>query len=182
MRGKEQQLTNAADQVRITPACAGKSGRFDRLSGCPRDHPRMCGEKEAFSPAEIRYWGSPPRMRGKAFLTECRSAGVGITPAHAGKRKRNKWHTCNRWDHPRTCGEKMDGVKKGNLALGSPPHMRGKVMNGIHDKSVPRITPAHAGKRSGPLPAAVPAGPAGSCPASRPSQFPPRMTVIRPRP
>jgi len=28
----------------------------------------------------------------------------------------------------------------------------------------------------------VPAGPAGSCPASRPSQFPPRMTVISPRP
>ena len=25
MRGKEQQLTNAADQVRITPAYAGKS-------------------------------------------------------------------------------------------------------------------------------------------------------------
>ena len=30
--------------------------------------------------------------------------------------------------------------------------------------------------------AAAPAGPAGSCPASRPSQFPPRITVISPRP
>ena len=52
----------------------------------------------------------------------------------------------------------------------------------ILEKLDERITPACAGKRSGPSPAAVPAGPAGSCPASRPSQFPPRMTVIRPRP
>ena len=182
MRGKEQQLTNAADQVRITPACAGKSGRFDRLSGCPRDHPRMCGEKEAFSPAEIRYWGSPPRMRGKAFLTECRSAGVGITPACAGKRR---WPGCSggsAGDHPRVCGEKSHQRGLGLLLLGSPPHVRGKGVRYLCIVLFAGITPACAGKRSGPLPAAVPAGLAGSCPASRPSQFPPRMTVISPRP
>ena len=65
---------------------------------------------------------------------------------------------------------------------GSPPRMRGKGPVNRRTGKKPGITPACAGKRSGPLPAAVPAGPAGSCPASRPSQFPPRMTVISPRP
>ena len=45
MRGKVKDLRDGLGLERITPACAGKSGRFDRLSGCPRDHPRVCGEK-----------------------------------------------------------------------------------------------------------------------------------------
>ena len=70
-----------------------------------------------------------------------------ITPAHAGKRLLTTSKLIPARDHPRTCGEKMDGVKKGTLALGSPPHMRGKgkVFFGADLSS--GITPAHAGKR-----------------------------------
>ena len=69
-----------------------------------------------------------------------------ITPAHAGKRLLTTSKLIPARDHPRTCGEKMDGVKKGTLALGSPPHMRGKgkVFFGADLSS--GITPAHAGK------------------------------------
>ena len=65
-------------------------------------------------------------MRGKVLAISFLSALSRITPAHAGK--------------------SMDGVKKGNLALGSPPHMRGKV--GWHSVVAHQngITPAHAGK------------------------------------
>ena len=54
--------------VRITPACAGKS-RCWRLHGRHGwDHPRVCGEKNRvqYQPARLR--GSPPRVRGKAFI------------------------------------------------------------------------------------------------------------------
>ena len=45
MRGKEQQLTNAADQVRITPAHAGKRSCHTHQRVQVEDHPRTCGEK-----------------------------------------------------------------------------------------------------------------------------------------
>ena len=45
VRGKEQQLTNAADQVRITPAYAGKSCSYNSRTTASGDHPRMCREK-----------------------------------------------------------------------------------------------------------------------------------------
>ena len=85
VRGKEQQLTNAADQVRITPAYAGKStptaGRFGQC----RDHPRTCGEKGQ-RPLHGRYpLGSPPHMRGKVLQNGVLAFEFGITPACAGK-------------------------------------------------------------------------------------------------
>ena len=49
-------------------------------------------------------------------------------------------------DHPRTCGEKCFRCGYIHLALGSPPHMRGKVKAIYKDNADTRITPAHAGK------------------------------------
>ena len=69
----------------ITPACAGKSAYLSPEDTAGRDHPRVCGEKETGEYWNDKHKGSPPRVRGKAFLTECRCAGVGITPACAGK-------------------------------------------------------------------------------------------------
>ena len=126
VRGKGDCVLQLFDRDGITPACAGKRGSTISTFSSVRDHPRICGEKEAFSPAEIRYWGSPPRMRGKAFLTECRSAGVGITPAHAGKRPLRPSGDTRGWDHPRVCGEKHYRDHNWSYQGGSPPHMRGK--------------------------------------------------------
>ena len=50
-------------------------------------------------------------------------------------------------DHPRLCGEKISPFLALNMVVGSPPPMRGKVIN--HDRFLfaGGITPAYAGKR-----------------------------------
>ena len=193
VRGKERDPAFNTAQQRITPAYAGKSHFVTSFHLSKRDHPRMCGEKRGRPSTKISSMGSPPHVRGKGLFCRCAAACPGITPACAGKRL----HTCGRCgcprDHPRMCGEKSTVYPTMLQIEGSPPHVRGKEVEHRAGVAVLRITPACAGKSqglnifhtkrsSGPLPAAVPAGPAGSCPASRPSQFPPRMTVIRPRP
>ena len=167
---------------RITPAYAGK-GCGDKVKHCfHEDHPRVCGEKMSnFSRCSF-IMGSPPHVRGKAAAESLQIQRLRITPACAGKSHWSGSQAPRGWDHPRVCGEKDLTSGTQTLLQGSPPHVRGKGCTSGLAPVPPRITPACAGKRSGPLPAAVPAGPAGSCPASRPSQFPPRMTVISPRP
>ena len=44
-RGKVDALETANDDIRITPACAGKSGYVLSRIGDNKDHPRICGEK-----------------------------------------------------------------------------------------------------------------------------------------
>ena len=86
----------------------------------------MCGEKSPLGPCGPVSPGSPPRMRGKGNLKIALVLGVGITPAHAGKR-----------DSPRP-----DRPSAG----GSPPHMRGKGVGAAFRAILGGITPAHAGK------------------------------------
>ena len=50
-------------------------------------------------------------------------------------------------DHPRLCGEKFLFACRGTSTKGSPPPMRGKVVNVIRVVPKSRITPAYAGKR-----------------------------------
>ena len=111
------------------------------------DHPRVCGEKPALNPAACPALGSPPRMRGKAIQTRSEREIHGITPAYAGKRTICKDVTKTRQDHPRVCGEKLNGNAKGQAATGSPPRMRGKEVRGQDVADARRITPAYAGKR-----------------------------------
>ncbi len=66
MRGKGQPLYIVVSESGITPACAGKSLVRELLLIVSRDHPRVCGEKEAGALSEVYETGSPPRVRGKA--------------------------------------------------------------------------------------------------------------------
>ena len=86
-------------------------------------------------------------MRGKGgILGRLRLTG-GITPAHAGKSISKRIDPVKRWDHPRTCGEKILEDYANETTMGSPPHMRGKAQ-GMKLKYISTgITPAHAGKR-----------------------------------
>ena len=86
MRGKEKGINFPASKVGITPAYAGKSTPSLSHRGSLRDHPRVCGEKARTLIVQNEPQGSPPRMRGKAFLRQCGYSLVGITPAYAGKR------------------------------------------------------------------------------------------------
>ena len=91
--------------------------------------------------------GSPPPMRGKGHAGALAHAGVGITPAYAGKRMGLTATGRGSWDHPRLCGEKTGTKYMWTLTTGSPPPMRGKVHKKETSYLCIRITPAYAGKR-----------------------------------
>mgnify|MGYP000653174988 CR=1 FL=1 len=199
MRGKAPINRHQAEEHGITLAYAGKSCPPQAPTFTRQDHPRVCGEKPCPLMLARLLEGSPPRMRGKAVpvaavavaagITPARAGkslpctgssvlgrdpprmrgkvlgagegrdGVGITPAYAGKRKMREWIPSACRDHPRVCGEKF------------------------HPASDRKLGRVRGTKRSsGPAPAAAPAGLAGSCPASPPWSYPPRITVISPRP
>ena len=85
-------------------------------------------------------------MRGKGNSKTLLPAWTRITPAYAGKRQPEKNPYPSEKDHPRLCGEKFSAPFTCPCFLGSPPPMRGKVYFVQVYKSVPRITPAYAGK------------------------------------
>ncbi len=135
-------------QSGITPAHAGKSGCSVAWHVFVQDHPRTCGEKRVRLAFISGIWGSPPHMRGKGVLPPMLWLWPGITPAHAGKSWYAPFRYCITWDHPRTCGEKYQWKAGADTAIGSPPHMRGKVCVASHKSAYTGITPAHAGKRT----------------------------------
>ena len=86
MRGKGASTPCCTPGCRITPAYAGKSDFTSDFLTLFWDHPRVCGEKHSFALHDLHHTGSPPRMRGKAKLTDTGIDAAGITPAYAGKR------------------------------------------------------------------------------------------------
>ena len=96
--------------------------------------------------------GSPPPMRGKDINHCVYLISLGITPAHAGKRRKFLPEVVTHEDHPRPCGEKRAPHQHGHGLGGSPPPMRGKAQSAKPSKPPNRITPAHAGKSARDLP------------------------------
>ena len=146
MRGKEKSEKIVEQNLRITPAYAGKSYR--RISADPihQDHPRLCGEKLEMLYPVGHFGGSPPPMRGKAFRKICNDLFNRITPAYAGKSHIfEEWTRANK-DHPRLCGEKFFRHQPRHRVPGSPPPMRGKAQEMVKLPQSRRITPAYAGK------------------------------------
>ena len=132
----------------ITPAHAGNS-LFPRPGGMPSwDHPRTCGEQNALISLYKRSQGSPPHMRGTGKQGEFSKLNVRITPAHAGNSYLQGCRQHKAQDHPRTCGEQRSGNEYKTVPVGSPPHMRGTVLQVQRIKQPQRITPAHAGNRN----------------------------------
>ena len=86
-------------------------------------------------------------MRGKATTSSLPFPISGITPAYAGKSRTLLRCVLLRWDHPRVCGEKTAREFITYLIQGSPPRMRGKVIDLCEEKGIDGITPAYAGKR-----------------------------------
>ena len=86
VRGKELRLVLYCQRSGITPACAGKRSLHANSFTLKWDHPRVCGEKNISPLRLLRPWGSPPRVRGKAYSKVKPDEYMGITPACAGKR------------------------------------------------------------------------------------------------
>ena len=146
MRGKGSSGKRRFHLRRITPAYAGKSDMHANGFCCPKDHPRVCGEKHGRDRRRGRGRGSPPRMRGKAPQQMLLRSTSGITPAYAGKRQKKGDLKNDTQDHPRVCGEKLAFFVFCPYVLGSPPRMRGKGKSSGSTTRIPRITPAYAGK------------------------------------
>ena len=73
------------DEIRITPAGAGKTyGKFG-MNPNVRDHPRRCGENIIRLMRSVANAGSPPQVRGKQINVKDVIIEPGITPAGAGK-------------------------------------------------------------------------------------------------
>ena len=90
--------------------------------------------------------GSPPQVRGKLRTSHTRLRPTGITPAGAGKTRKHR--ACQRGfkDHPRRCGENRKRSIEIRRTQGSPPQVRGKLVNCGFVCLCIRITPAGAGK------------------------------------
>ena len=106
MRGKGHVAAPVGGLPRITPAHAGKSLYEAALEVLRKDHPRPCGEKIKDVLDFTINTGSPPPMRGKVAIETLEGYPLGITPAHAGKRRGRHISDRRRRDHPRPCGEK----------------------------------------------------------------------------
>ena len=85
MRGKRERANEQTQKGRITPACAGKTEKKLEAEELNRDHPRVCGENQAWILLEDLRRGSPPRVRGKLVKAGVSRVELRITPACAGK-------------------------------------------------------------------------------------------------
>ena len=146
MRGKDNVIYPVLREERITPAYAGKSCFHHIEQPFPEDHPRLCGEKQPDTFGQLTQLGSPPPMRGKEMEKESIERDIRITPAYAGKRRKDHSGGHEQQDHPRLCGEKLSDFSIIPKVLGSPPPMRGKENACVTDEGNIGITPAYAGK------------------------------------
>ena len=130
----------------ITPACAGKTcpGLTGRSNSS--DHPRMRGEDETFREMQGIAAGSPPHARGRPHSGQVLSSQRGITPACAGKTRRESPTRKQPPDHPRMRGEDRRANRVLGAEAGSPPHARGRHRAGLRLLNAAGITPACAGK------------------------------------
>ena len=112
----------------------------------------MGGEKLTFGLYIKSSYGSPPRGRGKGCRIHSGIKPPRITPAWAGKSR--KQQRKNRWkqDHPRMGGEKISTHCSQWSSVGSPPHGRGKAWKPGEKRPDSGITPAWAGKSTPSLP------------------------------
>ena len=105
VRGKPHCELQEPAGRRITPACAGKTVSSPSPCFVTADHPRVCGENDAFASSGEVVAGSPPRVRGKQNQIKRSRLAFRITPACAGKTKASFQEDGRRADHPRVCGE-----------------------------------------------------------------------------
>ena len=110
VRGKVMAFSSSDSAFRITPACAGKRIQNEAEPRKWTDHPRVCGEKMFSISGDVKYPGSPPRVRGKVGFIVLVQTAIGITPACAGKSGRSGHFLRFMGDHPRVCGEKTKKI------------------------------------------------------------------------
>mgnify|MGYP007085800777 FL=1 len=125
MRGTLRRAFRKFRRLGIIPAYAGNTQPVSPCRQCNRDHPRVCGEHDPLVPSVCDVLGSSPRMRGTLGRRVVGLCLVGIIPAYAGNTPAACWKSWQAWDHPRVCGEHINGHYLLQPGQGSSPRMRG---------------------------------------------------------
>ena len=93
----------------IIPACAGNTYDRSMIQVDNADHPRVCGEHLSSLFVVFERMGSSPRVRGTRTRLLHGADLRGIIPACAGNTRCRLPRAARWWDHPRVCGEHMNG-------------------------------------------------------------------------
>ncbi len=165
VRGAPHLMAELRGQSGIIPACAGSTALISINSPVSRDHPRMCGEHAWRFECFLTHGdhprmcgehqrgvrdprtalGSSPHVRGARLERDENPSGSGIIPACAGSTDRVGAAGSLVGDHPRMCGEHITPNPFANAVLGSSPHVRGALIQGIVLHCPLGIIPACAG-------------------------------------
>ena len=131
--------------VRIIPARAGFTGRWERTSRRGGDHPRSRGVYSLRSSGGRSSRGSSPLARGLPQRLRRRVAAGGIIPARAGFTPFQGGRSSGLRDHPRSRGVYGSVRPSRTMSAGSSPLARG-LPGAQGGRSVSRgIIPARAG-------------------------------------
>ena len=84
-------------------------------------------------------------MRGRPLSAALKQIWAGNTPAYAGKTPSGKERAWRCRKHPRVCGEDSQKPTGKQLALETPPRMRGRLFCLFNQVQFGRNTPAYAG-------------------------------------
>ena len=145
VRGARSGGSSVSLLMGIIPACAGSTKGAFGIQGRHWDHPRMCGEHALNEMKIPREVGSSPHVRGARGSCVVPERVGGIIPACAGSTRKSRASLVVPRDHPRMCGEHQRGVRDPRTALGSSPHVRGALIQGIVLHCPLGIIPACAG-------------------------------------
>ena len=105
----------------------------------------MCGEHYKHRGSITPNPGSSPHVRGAHVTAMVHHTSAGIIPACAGSTDIDAIKRLVAGDHPRMCGEHLDGDTLNNVASGSSPHVRGAPRPAHLSRPSNGIIPACAG-------------------------------------
>ena len=146
VRGKPPAQRPQRHQVRLIPACAGKTPARPGTRRAPSAHPRVCGENSTKPDGVYLTWGSSPRVRGKREDLRRQHVRVRLIPACAGKTSSRLRSTRTHGAHPRVCGENLRLRRIALHGVGSSPRVRGKPAGRVVPTDPRGLIPACAGK------------------------------------
>ena len=89
----------------------------------------MCGKNFFDSERDFVVLGSPPRVREKHENSYSLYHTLGITPACAGKTRKQLLFVSYIRDHPRVCGKNNEISSASDACPGSPPRVREKLFS-----------------------------------------------------
>ena len=158
VRGKLAAPFEGGGEIRLIPACAGKTAQVANQDIANRAHPRVCGENSQRSHLSERRRGSSPRVRGKLIAFQKKDSYQGLIPACAGKTDTASARRHALWAHPRVCGENRAAWWWKRTSWGSSPRVRGKLFPPRLGFLRLRLIPACAGKTISAQAGALPVG------------------------